>query len=77
MNNQTPLDYNHLRTRLKEFNDLDLSQEDFLMLLKEKLAKTDIELVKADAVRFIEDPHELDIWSNDYFLQLADRIKFV
>ena len=77
MNNQTPLDYNHLRTRIKEFNDLDLSQEDFLMLLKEKLAKTDIELVKADAVRFVEDPHELDIWSNDYFLQLADRIKFV
>ena len=66
-----------MRTRIKEFNDLDLSQEDFLMLLKEKLAKTDIELVKADAVRFIEDPHELDIWSNDYFLQLADRIKFV
>jgi len=26
---------------------------------------------------FIADPHELDIWSNDYFLQLADRIKFV
>lgn len=22
------------------------------------------------------DPHELDIWSNDYFLQLADRIVF-
>ena len=66
-----------MRTRIKEFNDLDLSQEDFLMLLKEKLAKTDIELVKADAVRFVEDPHELDIWSNDYFLQLADRIKFV
>ena len=20
------------------------------------------------------DPHELDIWSNDYFLQLADRM---
>ena len=22
------------------------------------------------------DPHELDIWSTDYFLQLADRIVF-
>ena len=37
----------------------------------------DMELVKADASRFIENPHELDLWSNDYFLQLADRIKFV
>ena len=77
VNNETPLDYNHLRTRIKEFNGLDLSQEDFLALLKERLATTDIELVKADASRFIENQAELDIWSNDYFLQLADRIKFV
>lgn len=77
VNNETPLDYNHLRTRINEFNGLDLSQEDFLGLLKERLATTDMELVKADASRFIENPHELDLWSNDYFLQLADRIKFV
>ena len=75
--NQVPLDYNHLRTRIKEFNDLDLSQEDFLRLLRERLATTNIESVKADVQRFVEDPHELDIWSNDYFLQLADRIRFV
>ena len=30
-----------------------------------------------DVVDFISDSHELDIWSNYYFLQLADRIKFV
>ena len=77
INNKTPLDYNHLRTRIKEFNGLDLDQKDFLGLLKERLASTDIELVKADALRFVENDWELDIWSNDYFLQLADRIKFV
>lgn len=77
VNNQVPLDYNHLRTRIKEFNGLDLSQEDFLGLLKERLATTDIALVKADASRFVENQAELDIWSNDYFLQLADSIKFV
>lgn len=77
VNNETPLDYNHLKTRIKEFNGLELSKEDFLGLLKERLATTDMELVKADALRFIENPHELDLWSNDYFLQLADRIKFV
>ena len=75
--NEVPLDYNHLRTRIKEFNGLDLSKEDFLELLRERLASTDIDLVKADVLGFVEDPHELDIWSNDYFLQLADRIKFV
>jgi predicted nucleotidyltransferase component of viral defense system len=75
--NEVPLDYNHLRTRIKEFNGLDLSQENFLRLLKERLATTDIKSVKADASRFVENQAELDIWSNDYFLQLADRIKFV
>ena len=75
--NEVPLDYNHLRTRIKEFNGLDLNKEDFLEVLRERLASTDIDLVKADVLGFVEDPHELDIWSNDYFLQLADRIKFV
>ena len=37
----------------------------------------DIESVKADALRFVENREELDIWSSDYFLQLADMIKFV
>ena len=72
-----PLDFKHLQTRIKEFNDLELSQEEFMNLLRERLATTDIKLVKADAKRFVENPHELDIWSNDYFLQLADRIRFV
>lgn len=72
-----PLDYNHLRNRINEFNGLDLSKDDFLTLLKERLSTADIESVKADAVRFVEDDHELDIWNNDYFLQLADMIKFV
>ena len=73
----TPLDFKHLQTRIKEFNDLELSQEEFMALLRERLATTDIDLVKADAMRFVENPHELDIWSNEYFLQLADRIRFV
>ena len=75
--NEIALDYNHLRTRIKEFNGVDLSQEDFLALLKERLATIDMESVKADALRFVENRAELDIWSNAYFLQLADRIKFV
>ena len=75
--NEVPLDYNHLRTRIKEFNGLDLSKEDFLELLRKRLSSTDIDLVKADAINFVENQHELDIWSNDYFLQLADSIKFV
>ena len=44
--------------------------------LREKLATTDVERVKEDVIGFVDNPHELDVWSNDYFLQLADRIVF-
>lgn len=77
VSNGIPLDYNHLRTRIKEFNGLDLEQAEFIELLRERLGTADIDSVKADAIRFVENRAELDIWSNDYFLQLADRIKFV
>ena len=52
-----------------------LNKETFTSLLKDRLASTDINLVKLDVLPFINNPKELDIWSNDYFLQLAERIK--
>lgn len=75
--NNVPLDYKHLQTRIREFNGLDLSKAEFLELLRERLSKTNIKMVKEDVVRFVNNVETLDIWSNDYFLQLADRIKFV
>jgi hypothetical protein len=35
-----------------------------------------MDAVKADVITYIIDKRELDIWSNDYFLQLADMIVF-
>ena len=70
------LDFDHLRVRTKEFNDIDLTKELFLELLKERISKADIDVVKADVIPYIIDKRELDIWSNDYFLQLADMIVF-
>ena len=45
------------------------------MKLKDKLMHTDIDMVKADVCNFLIDKDELDFWSNDYFLQLADMMK--
>ena len=76
--NNVPLDYRHLQTRIKQFNGEDIRREDFMLLLRNKLADSDINLVKQDVMPYIN-PHQyrdLDIWSNDYFLQLADRIRF-
>ena len=75
--NNVPLDFKHLQTRIREFNGMDLSKEDFLEILHERLSKTNIKLVKDDVARFVNNVTALDIWSNDYFLQLADRIRFV
>lgn len=75
--NGIPLDFNHLQARIKEFSGQDVDKETFLKQLRERLATADINMVKLDVVDFITNQHDLDIWSNDYFLQLADMIKFV
>ena len=74
--NRVALDFEHLKVRTKEFNDIDLTKELFKELLKERISKADIDVVKADVIPYIIDKRELDIWSNDYFLQLADMIVF-
>lgn len=74
--NRVALDFDHLKVRTKEFNEIDLTKELFLELLKERISKADINAVKADVIPYIIDKRELDIWSNDYFLQLADMIVF-
>ena len=72
----TPLDFKHLRERIREFNGEEVTKESFMSLLRNKLATTDIERVKEDVIGFVDNPHELDVWSNDYFLKLADMIVY-
>ena len=69
-----PLDFVHLQERIRKFNGEIVNRETFMIQLREKLATTDIERAKEDVIGFVDNPHELDIWSNDYFLQLADKI---
>jgi len=74
--NNVPLNFNHLQVRIKEFNGLEMSKEAFILVLRERLASTDMDRVKKDVAPFLKNTQELDIWSNDYFLQLSDRIRF-
>ena len=66
----------HLRVRTMEFNGLDLTKEHFLGMLKERFKSADINSVKTDVIPYIINKRELDIWSNDYFVKLADMIEF-
>ena len=70
-----PLDFAHLAERCKQFNDEDITLEQFKEKLKERLSTADIKQVKEDVRPFVRNPKELDIWSNDYFVQLADMVR--
>lgn len=71
-----PLNFTHLRERALQFNNEDITKESFLEKLNERFATADINQVKADVLPFIRNPKEMAIWSNDYFLQLAQMIRF-
>jgi predicted nucleotidyltransferase component of viral defense system len=77
--NNIPLNFGHLQQRVIQFGSIakeEFTMEYFNQVLKEKISKTNIEMVKADVGPFIKNPHEMDIWSVDYFNQLVDMIKY-
>lgn len=71
---QVPLHFAHLQQRIAQFNGEQMTKEQFIQCLRDRLSAADIHQVKADVLPFVRNPHELDIWSNDYFLQLTDLI---
>ena len=71
-----PLDFAHLAERIRQFNNEEIGQAEFMAQLKDRLASANINQVKSDVLPFVRNPKELDIWSNDYFVQLADMMKF-
>lgn len=73
--NGIPLDWNHLHERILQFNGQEMTLDEFKFALRDCLGSADISRVKEDVLPFLNNPGELDIWSNDYFLQLADMMK--
>lgn len=71
-----PLDFKHLHGRALQFNKEDITRESFIEKLKERLSTADINQVKEDVLPFLRNPKEIDIWSNEYFLRLANMIRF-
>ena len=74
--NGVALDFAHLAERCKQFNGEDITPESFKDKLIERLSTADIKQVKEDVLPFVRNPKELDIWSNDYFVQLAGMVKY-
>ncbi|MBQ2783421.1 MAG: nucleotidyl transferase AbiEii/AbiGii toxin family protein [Alistipes sp.] len=73
--NGVALDFAHLAERCKQFNGEDITPESFKDKLIERLSTADIKQVKEDVLPFVRNPKELDIWSNEYFVQLAEMVR--
>ena len=73
--NGVALDFAHLAERCKQFNGEDIAPESFKAKLIERLSTADIKQVKEDVFPFVRNPKELDIWSNDYFVQLVEMVR--
>ena len=71
-----PLDFDHLAERCKKFNNENITPELFKEKLIERFSTTDIKQVKEDVLPFVRNPKELDIWSNDYFVQLVGMMRY-
>ena len=71
-----PLGFTHLAERTFLFNNEKIEHDAFITQLKDRLVSVNINQVKSDVLPFVKNPKELDIWSNDYFVQLADMVKF-
>ena len=71
------LNWSHLHERILQFNGEDMTQEQFMSLLLERLQTTNIDQVKADVEHFVVNRQELDIWSNDYFVQVAHLMQII
>ncbi len=77
--NAVKLDFIHFCERVHQFesnNPEQMTQESFKILLKEKIATTNIEMVKADVRPFLKHSENIEIWSIEYFSQLVDLIVF-
>ena len=73
------IDFEHLKERSIQSgytSKEEFSKEICHDLLKKRIENTNINMVKADVTPFIKERRELEIWSTEYFLQLADMIKF-
>lgn len=78
--NNIALDFTHFCKRVMQFESLKeeyLSHESFKELLKEKIIKTNMDMIRSDVKPFLKDPEGINIWSANYFLQLVDLIIFI
>ena len=75
----TPLDLDHFLLRAQDTGDWQgetINEAQVIQLLEEKIKSVNFASVKEDVVRFISDSSVLEIWGEQYFLDLIKKLKF-
>lgn len=75
-----PVHLNHFLQRAKDTGDWqseNITPQQVIALLKEKINTVSVEQIKVDVVRFIKDDKTLTIWSPTYFNDLIEKLSFV
>ena len=73
------LNLDHFVERALQSDNLEndsLSKADFLELVQKKIQQLDVNLARHDVMRFMKNPRQLEIWSQEYFLNLLQMMKF-
>lgn len=72
------LNLNHFLLRAKDSGDWQydtITEREFRELMNHRIEEVDIEKAKADVIRFIANPNQLDIWTKQYFIDLVKLMK--
>lgn len=74
-----PVRLSHLTERMRQSRHLpegeELTSEKLLVLLRERIATIDWQYAQEDVKPFLQDPHAVDIWSQQFFLDLLAHLK--
>jgi predicted nucleotidyltransferase component of viral defense system len=74
-----PINLRHLEARLRQVNlysqEVPLDAAVFSVMLSERIRSVNFTQARKDVERFIRDPRELDVWSEDFFLHVAEKVK--
>jgi len=79
--NHPELHLYHLEQRMRQTgdwkDDAPLTSESFKDLLTKGINNLDVDQARNDVKPFVKNPENLSIWSREFFLDVASRIKFV
>lgn len=79
--NHPQLHLAHLEERMRQTmhwsGDQKLTAVRFAGLLSETIEQLDVDLARKDVSPFVKDPRALDLWSHDFFRDVATRIEII